>query len=71
MNKFEISPGIIISKLDLKKDDTILVTIDLDRYDLDAAYDISKLMVNSFPDNKVITTLNGVEIKGVKNEKLS
>lgn len=62
MDKFEINPGIIISKIDLKEDDTILVTIDIDRYDVDEAYHISKLMVNSFPNNKVITTFNGVEI---------
>lgn len=71
MNKFKIEPGIILSKLDLKEDDTILVTIDLDKYDLTEAYDIFKIMINSFPDNKVVTTFNGVEIKGVKNEKLS
>lgn len=65
---FKINPGIIISKLDLKEDDTILVTIDLDRYDLDAAYDIFKIMVNSFPNNNVMTTFNGVEIKVEKDE---
>jgi hypothetical protein len=59
---FEIEPGIIISKLDIKEDDTILITIDLDRYSLDEAYEIFKIMVNSFPNNKVITTFNGVEI---------
>lgn len=59
---FEINPSIIISKLDLKEDDTILVTIDLDRYDLDEAYDIFKIMVNSFPNNNVVTTFNGVGI---------
>lgn len=64
MNGFEIEPGIIISKLDLKEDDTILVTIDLDKYDLKEAYDIFKIIVNSFPGNKVVTTFNGVEISG-------
>ena len=28
---FEINPGIIISKINLKEDDTVLVTIDLDK----------------------------------------
>lgn len=59
---FEINPGIIISKINLKEDDTVLVTIDPDRYDLDEAYHISKLMANFFPDNKVITTFNGIEV---------
>lgn len=62
--KLEIEPGVIISKLDLKEDDTILITIDLDKYDLEEAYDIFKIMVNSFPDNRVVTTFNGVEISG-------
>ena len=61
-DKFEINPGIIISKLDLKENDTILVTIDLDRYDLDEAHDIFKLMVNSFPHNNIVTTFKGVDI---------
>ena len=34
-HEFEITPGIIISKLDLKENDTILITIDLDKYDLE------------------------------------
>ena len=61
--KFEIEPGIIISKLDIKDGDTILVTIDIDRYDVKEAYNIFKIMVNSFPNNKVVATFNGVEIK--------
>lgn len=60
--EFEIEPGIILSKLDLKEDDTIVVTIDLDKYDLEEAHDIFKLIVNSFPNNNVVTTFNGVKI---------
>lgn len=60
--KFEIEPGIVLSKLDLKNGDTILVTIDIDRYDVKEAYNIFKIMVNSFPDNKVVTIFNGIEI---------
>jgi hypothetical protein len=66
---FEINPGIIISKIDLKEDDTILVTIDIDRYDLNEAYHISKLISNSFPNNKVITTLKGIEIEITNKNK--
>lgn len=58
----EITPGVIVSKLNLKEDDTILITIDLDKYDLEEAHDIFKLIVNSFPNNNVVTTFNGVEI---------
>jgi len=67
--EFDIEPGVILKKLDIKKDDTVLVTIDIDRYDLDEAYHISKLMSNSFPNNKVITTLKGIEIEITNKNK--
>lgn len=69
--KMEITPGIILSKLDIKENDTILVTIDSDRYHLEEAYDIFKTINNSFPHNNVIATFKGVEIKGIKDKKLS
>jgi len=58
--KFEIQPGIIISKLDLRDGDTIIITMDLDRYDLDEAYHISKIIVNEFPYNDVKITFKGL-----------
>lgn len=64
MNNFEIDPGIVISKLDIKDGDTIVVTIDTDKWDLDEVYNMSKIMVNSFPNNKVIFKLKGIEISG-------
>ena len=32
-HEFEIEPGIILSKLDIKDGDTIVVTIDTDKWD--------------------------------------
>ena len=66
--EFDIEPGVILKKLDIKEDDTILVTIDLDKYDLEGAYNIFKIIANSFPDNRVVTTFNGVEISKLEKE---
>ena len=62
-NKFKIEPGIIISKLDLKEGDTILVTIDMDIWDIDAASEMCKIVSKIFPNNNVVTTFKGIEIK--------
>jgi len=35
--EFEIEPGIVISKLDLKDGDNIIITIDMDIWDIDVA----------------------------------
>ena len=62
MNKFEINPGIIISKLDIKEGDTILVTIDMDIWDIDTASEMCKIVSKVFPNNNVVTTFKGIEI---------
>lgn len=69
--EFEIEPGIIISKLDLKDGDNIIITVDMDNWDIDVASEMCKIVSKIFPNNNVITTFKGIEIKGVKNEKLS
>lgn len=61
-NKFKIEPGIIVSKLDLKEGDTILITIDMDIWDLDAASEMCRIVSEIFPNNNVITTFKGIEI---------
>lgn len=65
---FEINPGIIISKLNLKDGDTILITVDMDIWDVNVASEICKTVSEIFPNNNVVTTFKGIDIKGVKNE---
>ena len=55
-------PGIIISQLSLKDGDTIVVTIDMDIWDLDAAIDVYKTLVNTFPNQSVVVTFKGFEL---------
>jgi hypothetical protein len=70
INGFEIEPGIIISKLDLKENDVILITIDIDKYDLEEAYNIFEMIVKAFPDNKVVATFKGIEISKLKEKEI-
>lgn len=60
--KFEITPGIIISKLDLKENDTIIITVDMDIWDINAASEMCKMVSKIFPNNNVVTTFKGIVI---------
>lgn len=62
MDNFEIEPGIIISKLDIKDGDTITVTIDMDIWDLNHATEMLYAYKEIFPNNKVVGELKGMEI---------
>ncbi len=62
MNNFEIEPGIIISKLDIKDGDTLIITVDADIWDIDAASEMCKVVSKMFPNNNIVTTLKGIEI---------
>lgn len=67
MNKFEIEPDVIISKLDIKDGDVITVTIDTDKWDLIQATEMLYAYKEIFPNNKVVGELKGMEIS--KSEK--
>ena len=69
--EFEIQPGIIASKLDLKENDVILITIDLDRYDIDETYSIFEAIRVAFPDNKVVCTFEGIKIEKLRETTIS
>lgn len=59
---FEIEPGIITSKLDLKDGDTIIITIDDNIYDFESTYEEWKIVSKKFPNNKVLVVCKGIEI---------
>ena len=71
MNGFEIEPCIVLSKLDLKKNDVIIVTIDIDKYDIEEAYDIFEIVQKSFSDNMVVATFKGIEINKLKEKEIA
>ena len=60
--EFEIEPGIVISKLDIKDGDIITVTIDTDKWDLIQATEMLYTFRNIFPNNKIVGELKGMEI---------
>lgn len=62
MNKFEIEPDVIISKLDIKDGDVITVTIDTDKWDLIQATEMLYAYKEIFPNNKIVGVLKGMEI---------
>ena len=62
MNGFEIEPGIIISKLDLKDGDTLVIVIDPDIWDIETAQQMMDCSQRIFPNNNIICTLKGFDI---------
>jgi hypothetical protein len=69
-NQFQIEPGIMASKLDLKKHDVILITIDTDMWDVETAQAIFKNVSELFPDNMILLTLKGIEIDRLKTKEV-
>lgn len=59
---FKIEPGIIISKLDLEDDDTIIITVDPDIWGPETACEVGKTVNKEFPNNKVLVVCKGIEI---------
>ena len=69
--EFEIEPGVIISKLDLKDGDTIIITVDMDIWDVDTASEICKIVSKIFPNNNIVTTFKGISIeKNAENHNI-
>ena len=65
MNIFKIEPGIIISKLDIKDGDTLIITVDADIWDIDAASEMCKVASKIFPNNNIVTIFKGIEISEI------
>jgi len=62
IKEYEIEPGTIISKLDVKDGDTITVTIDTDKWDIIRATEMLYAYREIFPHNKIVGVLKGMEI---------
>lgn len=55
-------------KLELQKNDTLIVEIDQDIFDMDEAKKLFDIISDAYPNNKVLCTFKGLEIKGVIHE---
>ena len=69
--EFEIQPGVIASKLDLKENDVILMTVDLDRFDVDETYHMFQIIQKAFPNNMVVCTFKGASIEKMRETTIS
>lgn len=70
IKEFEIESGIIISKLDLKEKDTILMTVDMDIWDIEECYNMFQVISKTFPNNKIVMTFKGIEIAKLKEKEI-
>lgn len=65
----EIDTGVIVSKLNVKDDDTIIITIDLDILDLDDGVAYLNLLKDIFPNNVILVSLKGMEFEVRREDK--
>ena len=54
--------------LTISKNDTIIIEIDQDRFDIAEAQQIIEMWKREYPKNKIMLTFKGIEIKGIINE---
>lgn len=59
---FDEVPGIALSILDLKDGDTIVVTMDTNIWDINAAINIRDVLVKNFPNQSVAVACKGLEL---------
>ena len=65
----EIDKGVIISKLDIKDNDIIIVTIDLDIFDLNDGVVYLNMLKDIFPNNVILISFKGMEFEIRKEDK--
>ena len=52
----------------ISENDTIIIEIDQDRFDIAEAQQIIEMWKREYPKNKIMLTFKGIEVKGVINE---
>lgn len=52
-------------ELSLNRNDTLVVQVDQDIFDFEEAQKLLKNIQNIFPNNEILLTFKGLEIKGV------
>lgn len=65
----EIDKGVIVSKLDVKDNDTIVITIDLDIFDLNDGVVYLNMLKDIFPNNVILISFKGMEFEIRKEDK--
>lgn len=57
-------------ELTINRGSTIVLQFDQDIWSLDEAQQLAKVWQDAYPDNPIMVTFKGMEIKGVLNEKI-
>lgn len=57
-----------VYELNLHPGDTLVLQFDLEIFDIDEVQQMLKVWVKAYPQNKVIATFKGMEVKGVIHE---
>ena len=67
----EIEPGVLVSKLDIKDGDTIVVTLDfnVDWIDLNTGVQYLNGLAQVFPNNSIVLSFKGMEFEVRREEK--
>lgn len=65
----EINTGVIVSKLNVKDDDIIIITIDLDIFDLNDGVVYLNMLKDIFPNNVILISFKGMEFEIRKEDK--
>ena len=52
----------------ISENDTIIIEIDQDRFDIAEAQQIIEIWKREYPKNKIMLTFKGIEVKGIINE---
>lgn len=55
-----------VNFMKLTPGDTLCVTIDSDKWDLEAAKEFYELFEKAFPNNNILTIFNGIELSIIK-----
>jgi len=61
--EIKIDEGIIIEKLNIKNDDTLIFTIDTDIWCIEDIPNIMKIFEKHFPNNNIICKLKGIDLE--------
>ena len=56
-------------ELTINRDSTIVLQFDQDIWNLDEAQQLAKVWQDAYPNNPIMVTFKGIEIKGVLNGK--
>ena len=58
-----------VNFMKLTPGDTLCITVDSDKWDLEAAKEFYKLFEKAFPNNNILTIFNGIELSVIKESK--